>query len=151
MSKIYNPTTMREIKFRAWDGKQMDYNVTIANGRFITVEDDNETLYYWHDPSEQESIMQFTGLVDKNGVEIYEGDILRDSDGDFIYHSVSIDEVDLGTDDWSVKYRAICVHAKYSDGSGEVILLNKSEGSYGEKASDLEVIGNVYQNPELVK
>ena len=94
-----------------------------------------------------ESIGQFCGLHDKHGKRIFEGVDLHNPDGNFIYKNVTIGETDLGTDDYGLKYRAICVHASYSDGSGSVMLLNDDNGSYGKKASTLTII----ETPELLQ
>ena len=65
-----NDQRMREIKFRAWDGKKMLKNVPI----------DAVTLGKYLDfIGTSLSVMQYTGLADKNGVEIYEGDVLSNS------------------------------------------------------------------------
>lgn len=57
---------MREIKFRAWDSVA---NVWVENIDEMSVNRLNDHASYHH-------IMQFTGLLDKEGVEIYEGDIV---------------------------------------------------------------------------
>ena len=71
--------------------------------------------------------MPFTGLYDKNGKEIYGGDIVRDIDN---YHGIS--EVFMKNGSWKMNGRVSAVGI----------------GSWSKKT--LEIIGNVYKNPELL-
>lgn len=81
------------------------------------------------------TIGQFTGLHDKNGKEIYEGDIIR--------YSLDGGRKDIGYIGFharSASFRVIAEHTDYGIGNrGELHELN------------LEVIGNIYDNPELLK
>jgi len=118
----------RTIKFRAWDK---------INKQIIT--DCNKYTHYHFGINYQKDIefMQFTGLKDKNGVEIYEGDIIK---GDWI----SCDS--LITSTFKVKY----LGAGFSpfaepagDSSGVLYQTSLFSG-------DFEVIGNIFENPELL-
>ena len=130
----------REIKFRAWDGRQMSYDVTIANGRFIVVDDDGETLFYWHDPSEQLAIMQFTGFKDINKIEIYEGDIL-------LCHEY--DSSDCGQ-----RIAQTFKNAVVGFQFGSFYYYPKGNMNQPHQllmfAYKPEIIGNIYNNPELL-
>lgn len=124
---------MREIKFRAWDkqGKGKFVNVRYANlhdGTLYTPDDDSPDL-------DMIVLMQCTGLKDKNGVEIYDSDLLKARD-DTAEESpmlvVWIDELasfGLRKKGW--------MHTHYFQEA-----VNPSE---------CEVIGNIYENPELLK
>src|SRR4051812_17759551 len=76
--KIINLTAMRTIKFRAWDK---------ANNKFhydfdLTSQFDGRISWNYETTELTDiELMQFTGLLDKNGKEIYEGDILKHLDG----------------------------------------------------------------------
>jgi hypothetical protein len=68
---------VRSIKFRAWDGKKMNENVVIVDG------DAYKRGYFgniFNPDAKAGEPMQFTGLKDNNGQEIYEGDVVRDND-----------------------------------------------------------------------
>ncbi len=103
----------REIKFRAWNGTEM-----LDNG--------NLSEHYIGDLNGHfESIMQYTGLKDKNGKDIYEGDILNTEDG------IEVVKIDLGC----------FVHV-----SKDFVTY-----AYNWHLEEVEVIGNIHENPELLK
>lgn len=114
---------MREIKFRAWDKQEklMAYNVERIY--------DCDTLYPCRsfgevlDDKERFIPMQFTGLKDKNGKEIYEDDLVEYDDGKFkvFWYSLGL---------WSI-----------------TALMQNT----GIDSSDVVVIGNHYENPELLE
>ena len=68
---------MRPIKFRAWDkeNKQMSWPFTLYDTPTWEAHDGGYTLL--DEDFAQAPIMQFTGLLDKNGKEIYEGDLIK--------------------------------------------------------------------------
>lgn len=105
---------MRDIKFRAWLDDVM-----------ITEKDENLSNIIAVAKYLNKPLMQYTGLKDKNGVEIYEGDILKH--GGYI-----------GTVTW------------YKDTACFMQSMINSTGSHLID-STCEVIGNIYENPELVK
>ena len=123
---------MREIKFRAWN-KGWKRGVV-----YFTLDKLHDGFVYCGIKSDVSinlkgtELMQYTGLHDKNGKEIYEGDIVKENDtytakiefisGCFVYNFVDTPE------DWSNEYIPV----------------------YGG-SRDTEVIGNIYENPELLK
>lgn len=125
---------VREIKFRAWDEvhKQMLY---------IGLELDT------HIGGPQEDLMQYTGLKDKNGVEIYEGDIVRgtyEEFSDYDHEEYTIEFVSQLT----FENGAFCIKRDYVNFEGRMRgpSLNKHWDS--EKVA---VIGNAFENPELLE
>jgi len=128
---------MREIKFRAWDRyakKMCDvYTIDFPTGHLFTDIGDSNL------GAEVEALMQSTGLHDKNGVEIFEGDIVRiRCDGDGMYR----DDIAM------VSFGYTCFVLRSADEKDETIEHIKKfyidHGYY-------EVIGNIYENPELLE
>ena len=125
---------MREIKFRAWDFKSeqmFEVDEIRMRGNAYTVSIIGFSDKQWLTP-ERTAIMQYTGLLDKNGKEIYEGDIVH-----YRYYG------EYNTFEENVEVMWIQKTASFSPFS----MGNKSRVDI----LDVEVIGDVYQNPELIK
>jgi len=114
----------REIKFRGYVAGKMIYNINISNRGYM-INDENDI--------EDSIVMQFTGLHDRNGVEIYEGDVIG-------IHKVSGGVCRVG---YCVLEKGKYVN-KYKGTS-----FTDEIGIYGY-LQKIEVIGNIHQNPELL-
>ena len=121
---------MREIKFRAWEKhlKKMFLPDTLARLHF-----NGELPYCFYTIKGQMIthkalvLMQYTGLKDKNGIEIYEGDILKDID-------------------------SVVGNVFFADGGFKVDYGKR--GDYwlaSREGAVVIIIGNIYENPELLE
>jgi uncharacterized phage protein (TIGR01671 family) len=118
---------MRTIKFRAWTGKEMRYDVNINDGKPV------RKGYQWFNEENDvhdSSPLQYIGFSDKSNKEIYEGDIVE------IIHPC-----------WS----AIC-ETKFIDGAFWFIEKNKPENNSQVRSDkflnqkwDIKIIGNIYE------
>jgi len=130
----------REIKFRGWDEDRKEmYNGDFIeeNPAFTTGLSYGHLFIAKHDPDWRElTLMQYTGLKDKNGKEIYEGDIMKwESNG-----NCSISFVVWCLDRWRF-------NSYMGMGTLDLYPYVQAIPSRYPKA---EVIGNIYENPELL-
>ena len=132
---------MREIKFRAWDKKNNLWYGRL--GKPFTIQD--AMVADWSTPTEQLIFMQYTVLKDKNGVEIYEGDVIA-----YTNHTKTLGDVyHRRVVEWHDEVARFSMHkiGKHtSDPKANEYSLFKAE-----KMQKLEIIGNIYENPELLE
>jgi len=130
---------MREIKFRAWDKEHRKMIYALNHylyycGIIRAIGDEN-----WSAPSENYVLMQYTGLKDKNGQEIYERDIVVDDWYPEEPHPISF-PLDGA---YRIEYMPPCWRCSLVGGRPE-------ENQCFDDFDDMKVIGNIYENPELL-
>ena len=151
---------MRETKYRAWDieNKRMLYNVGFSfNDCGMMIELERPMMsgkgVFFTFPIEDFILMQFTGLKDKAGKEIYEGDIVKNH-----WYAYSCNFI--GTF-WVVKYGMHRVEGNdYYSNSGEGFYYDATgidNETYNianlpcDEDKGIEIIGNIHENQELLK
>ena len=140
---------MRDIKFRAWDGKKMLHNVGVHpfiiqalwRDKDNQMKESDDGAYLISPEFIQYKLMQYTGLKDKNGKEIYEGDVLRFTG-----------EYPMGLDSWMGRRFWERTGYVYYDDEESRFTCTKMGDQVSPSywiACEKEVIGNIYENPEL--
>lgn len=118
----------REIKFRAWDGQEMH------NDWMVFTEEAGETTCRQL-AKKAVVVMQFTGLKDKNGKEIYEGDVVEYK----AYNTWHRDEIKFTDGKFHGNLNGVKEELQSRYDLGLIVTLG------------CEIIGDIYSNPELLK
>lgn len=145
---------MREIKFRGQrvDNKEWVYGYYCLNPHFNRAEifsfDNGRGYVYDVIP---ETVGQYTGLKDKNGNEIYEGDIVKCWDNSAEYASWGFDKVHIGVIEYTPDCYSLKIPGKqtvdtpaYKHWDNPVYL------EHWSNAENIEIIGNIHSNPSLL-
>lgn len=124
---------MREILFRGKFGNEWKYGFLSIEPKGLVIKEPykNESSNVWH--IDADTVGQYTGMKDKNGTKIFEGDIIdflyRSDDDDYGIVQYDVDETEFG-----FVYNSIFERL----------------GRY-YRSKDIEVIGNIHDNPELME
>lgn len=140
----------REIEFRGFDGTKwyygdLEYNKKTNVARIHIYEEDGS--YCRQYTIVPDTVGQFTGMRDRNGRKIYEGDVVRRKDSAYGMADTGVVKFDcslgafvLESENRGRTYRAVFKKG-FSDNDGKCTI----EGTYS-----YELLGNIYENPELL-
>lgn len=147
----------RDLKFRVYNEFGMFYGISVHNGTDFGMSNDDfmtkakkpkgQEDEDWDDLKDEYgmldcgedwiqgdgAIMQYVGIKDKNGKEVYEGDILK-----YLHFFYKDRELMIG-------------EVVYDAESTSFVCEHKTDWMELVTSHDIEVIGNIYENPELVK
>ncbi|QYR68799.1 hypothetical protein JY401_05490 [Fusobacterium animalis] len=124
---------MKELKIKAWLKKEKKMVAIIGidfNYEYIRYTEDDNLFNENYKTAEFKNIelLQFTGLKDNGGQELYEADVIKFNDGiDDIYGLISYDDEDAV---YCVSYENVTEHLS-------------------NMAGDFEIVGNIFENPDL--
>jgi len=133
---------IREIKFRAWDKEDKE----MSNDGFLDLK--GEDFDY-----NRFELMQFTGLKDKNGKEIFEGDIVQVGEGEHITQieiRFGVGTFDSGTYEF-IGFYGVYLKVGFGGGYSKGSLCEDLDEITKNNMERFEVIGNIYENPELIE
>jgi len=135
----------RELKFRAW--YTPDFETVEGAMKFVQIENDDGLWFMWekdHDfryefqfpfIDDDWIIEQYTGINDMNGIEIYEGDLIKTNTRSLMIVTWA---------DGSFKYN-------YYNGWILIAIDNSIQWNLKAENKYYEIVGNIYENPELLK
>jgi uncharacterized phage protein (TIGR01671 family) len=126
---------MKTVKFRIWNGMKMEYNIMAGflGSFYVQGIDEKDTACmspFNTKYPETTPLMQFIGLEDKNGKEIYEGDIIKTETEKAMQVS------------WNKHFASFCLDRKgwmFTHYFGEAV-----------DPTQIEIIGNIYENADLL-
>ena len=138
----------RIIKFRAWDGEKKEmiafpnYAIGFEHEENVIAFDYDKVGDYY-----EMELMQFTGLVDKNGRDIYEGDI------------IVANCAPSGADKRSIKKRKCIIEWCELHHGWSLSIIDHVKGEkwktsyteYGRNGNAFEVVGNIYENQDILE
>jgi len=139
------------IKFRAWlEGEMVQVQrVTLFDSVYCCM---NEKTGYEYNLDKKEHLMQYTGLSDKNGVDIYEGDVVKDKANRHFEVGYCFSYKQSDDRKKFARYEMKCIRQSEVNNYkftkvGDIVEF--SDWMY--PVVDIEVVGNIYENKELLK
>ena len=137
---------MREIKFRVFDKGLKEYRTPQGGDYSLGVLSGKVRGKYGEEFPEM-IVEQYTGLKDKKGKEIYEGDIVRWDDGSN-GKAWRVAIVEINPD---IQFRIVKIYCDFVQSAKEGYIFKFGKFIYTDTHNHLEIIGNIYENIILLK